>query len=80
MFHDGDTPTLALHGSETNGVLRFSVDFIQRHRARIPHADELLRASLALIRILDLIKAHPWKMPPERNQDANKSHIRDICF
>ena len=80
MLGASDNRCLHLHGAETNGFLYFTKDLLSRRGsclgARGPHYQIAVDA---LVQILDIIRAHPVRVPPadiQRFCDSAIDHVR----
>ena len=68
MFGNPESPSLGLHGSETNGVLLFVVDLLRGADLQGPW----LTAAECLANLYRLIKRHSPIMPPAAIQDCRR--------
>ena len=69
MFGSPDEPVCHLHGSETNGFLKFGVHLLGVHGITGPW----LTAGRALLQVYELIKAHPHNMQPAAIQETEST-------
>ena len=65
FFGDKDDPACKLHAAETNGFLAFATSMLAGTRGQVlgPRATHYRVAAKALLRIKDIIQAHPRKVP-----------------
>ena len=72
MFGTLESPTFHLHGGETNGILRFSIWFLERHRDKFgAHrpVNLFLEVARDLVRVMDLIKMFAMRFPPAFHEE-----------
>jgi hypothetical protein len=79
MFGTLMNPNFTMRGAETNGVLRFSVELVARYGHLLSGPASWKRPIDAAVRILDLIKQHPWRFPPPAIQDEVHLCIFWLC-